>query len=59
MRPGTNTSNYKEYVVLKPIKGIQKAEVAPWFDMPGGGTQFKLPEIIDVLKEYKFIKEIE
>lgn len=43
LAPGTNLSSYKEYVVTKAIPGVEKATVAPWFDKPGGGTQFKLP----------------
>jgi peptidoglycan hydrolase-like protein with peptidoglycan-binding domain len=31
----------RNYVVAKPL-AVQQAEVAPWFDQPGGGTQYKL-----------------
>ncbi len=52
LAPGTDISNYTEYVVLKPIPGVEKATVAPWFDKPGGGTQFKLPMTIrDLIRE--------
>ena len=26
--------------------GVEKSTVAPWFDKPGSGTQFKLPMTI-------------
>lgn len=52
--PGTDTSVYSEYKVVKPIPDVKQATVAPWFDQPGGGTQYKLPESIKdlVLKGY-------
>ena len=42
LKPGTNTSVYTEYTVVKPIPKVTQAEVAPWFDQPGGGIQYKL-----------------
>lgn len=52
LAPGTDISNYTEYVVTKSITGVEKATVAPWFDKPGGGTQFKLPmSISDLIRE--------
>lgn len=52
LAPGTDISNYTEYVVTKPIPGVEKATVASWFDKPGGGTQFKLPmSIRDLIRE--------
>ena len=32
--------------------------VAPWFDMPGGGTQYKLPMSIEQLLKEQFIVPI-
>ena len=46
LAPETDISNYTEYIATKPISGVEKAIVAPWFDKPGGGTQFKLPMTI-------------
>lgn len=46
LAPGTDISKYTEYVVTKTISGVEKSTVAPWFDKPNGGTQFKLPMTI-------------
>lgn len=46
LAPRTDITKYTEYLVTKPISGVEKATVAPWFDKLGGGTQFKLPMTI-------------
>ena len=52
LAPGTDVSDYTEYVVIKPITGVEKVTIAPWFDKPGGGIQFKLPMTIrDLIRE--------
>ncbi len=58
LKPGTNISNYNEYRVIKDIPGVQQAEVAGWFDMPGGGTQYKLPASIKDLVDGGYIELI-
>lgn len=58
LKPGTDTSVYNEYRVIKDIPGVQQAEVAGWFDMPGGGTQFKLPASIKDLIDGGYIELI-
>jgi hypothetical protein len=39
--PSVPTSAANNYVVAKPL-AVEKAEIAPWFDQPGGGIQYKL-----------------
>ena len=34
------------YDVLSPIKDVVAAKIAPWFDQPGLGTQYKLPSSV-------------
>ena len=58
LRPGTDTSVYNEYRAIKEIPRVQQAEVASWFDMPGGGTQYKLPASIKDLVEAGYIELI-
>ncbi|MFG1796754.1 TNT domain-containing protein [Nocardia sp. NPDC049149] len=38
---GTSQSNYHLYCVLKPFM-VDAGPIAPWFEQPGGGTQFML-----------------
>lgn len=58
LKPGTDISVYNEYRVIKEIPRVQQAEVAGWFDMPGGGTQYKLPASIKDLLEAGYIELI-
>ena len=36
------------YEVAKPIPGVTKSTAAPAFDMPGGATQYQLPNGMNV-----------
>ena len=56
LAPGTDITNYHEYIVLKGIPGMQQSTAAPWFDMPGGGTQQLLPSSIFDLLQGEYIK---
>ena len=58
LKPGTDVSVYNEYRVIKDIPQVQQAEVAAWFDMPGGGVQYKLPASINELMEMGYIELI-
>jgi hypothetical protein len=49
-------ADYHEYTVIKDIPGVQQVEVAPWFGQPGGGTQYRLPDTIERLKDAKFLR---
>lgn len=55
LAPGTDVSAYKEYIIIKEISGVQQSVVAPWFDQPGGGTQYLLPYTIEELLQGGYI----
>lgn len=50
--------NYHKYKVLRDIKGVEKAKIAPWFKQPGGGTQFLLPKPVKDLIKDGSLKEV-
>ncbi len=56
--PGANVGQYAEYRVIKEIPKAVQGEIAPWFDQPGGGTQYKLPQTIQELLDGKYIEKI-
>ena len=58
LAPGTTNKPLTKYKVLKPIENVQSGPAAPWFEQPGGGTQYKFPKTIEQLKADKFIEEI-
>ena len=58
LAPGTDTSLYTEYVVVKEIPNVNRATVAPWFDKPGGGIQNLMPQTIRQLERDGFIKKV-
>ena len=39
---------YSVFEVVKPI-GVRAGKIAPWFDQPGGGIQYMLPDLVDKL----------
>ena len=53
-----NPDAYHQYEVLKPIENVTSSEIAPAFDMPGGGIQYELPNSIKNLIRDGFLKEI-
>ena len=53
-----NPNAYHQYEVLKPIENVTSSEIAPAFDMPGGGIQYELPSSIKDLIKNGFLKEI-
>lgn len=42
--PSSVNYEYHQYRVLKPLDGVDEGQVAPWFEQPGGGTQYKFPK---------------
>jgi len=50
--------DYHIYKVLKPIQGAQKCKVAPSFNYPGNGIQFKLPKTVSEYLADGTLKEI-
>ena len=47
----TNEGDFHVYCVERPIDGVQKGKIAPWFGRAGGGIQYKLPDRIVTLME--------
>jgi predicted ribonuclease toxin of YeeF-YezG toxin-antitoxin module len=50
--PGTDTKPYSVFEVIEPI-GVQAGKISPWFDEPGGGVQYILPDSIEELLKAK------
>ena len=48
LAPGTEMKPYSVFEVVKPIE-VQAGKIAPWFDQPGGGVQYMLPDLVDTL----------
>ena len=57
LAPGSENSPYNIYEVVRPFD-VKAGTVAPWFDQPGGGTQYKLPMSIQELIDLGYIKLI-
>ena len=55
IRPGSGP--YHLYEVCKPVRS-EGSIIAPWFDQPGGGMQFKLEKPIHELLNEGIIREI-
>ena len=48
LAPGTELKPYSVFEVVKPIE-VQAGKIAPWFNQPGGGVQYVLPDTVDEL----------
>jgi filamentous hemagglutinin len=48
----------RKYEVLRPLP-VQEGVIAPWFDQPGGGTQFKMGMTAKQLVKEGYIREVE
>jgi hypothetical protein len=57
LAPGTELKPYKQFEVVKPVRG-EGSIIAPWFEQPGGGTQFKLNNTIQELLDNGSIIEV-
>lgn len=58
LAPGTENKAYNVYEVVNPVE-VKAGEIAPWFDQPGGGTQFKFDKSINELLDAGIIKKVE
>ncbi|HLP05342.1 MAG TPA: glycohydrolase toxin TNT-related protein, partial [Paludibacter sp.] len=54
LAPNTNTSVYNQYMVAKPIP-VTSGKIAPWFNQPGGGLQFRTTVPINTLINRGFL----
>ncbi|MDQ0062456.1 glycohydrolase toxin TNT-related protein [Paenibacillus harenae] len=58
LAPGTENKPYNVYEVVKPLDA-KGGKIAPWFDQPGGGTQYKLNQSIEQLIKGGYIRRVE
>ena len=53
MAPDSKFDLYNQYRVNKEIP-VRKGEIVPWFDEPGGGTQYMLdPNFVEKINKIK------
>ena len=57
LAPNTDKRPYTVYEVVKPIQ-VEGGKIAPWFDEPGGGIQYIMPESLDQLVKEGILKEV-
>ncbi|QIL89521.1 glycohydrolase toxin TNT-related protein [Microbulbifer sp. SH-1] len=55
--PATRSKPYTAYEILKPLD-VESAETIPWFGMQGNGTQYELPDNIDILVSDCYLKPV-
>ncbi|MBU3112346.1 TNT domain-containing protein [Clostridium lacusfryxellense] len=55
-----NPNAYHKYRVIKQIDNVKYGKIASVFNQPGGGIQYKLPDIVDNLlkTDNKYLEEI-
>jgi hypothetical protein len=51
----TKDKPYMKYEVVKPIP-VKEGKIIPWFNKPGNGTQYELPETIEDLVKAGYIR---
>jgi len=57
LAPGTELKPYNVNEIVKPIDAMG-GKIAPWFDQPGGGTQYKLFNTIQELLDGGFLRKV-
>lgn len=55
--PGSDKRSYNAYEILKPID-VQSGKIAPWFDQPGGGTQYQFTQSIEDLIQSEYLRRL-
>ena len=55
--PGTDLKPYSVFEVVEPIN-VKAGDIAPWFDEPGGGIQYLLPDTVDELLDAGILRRI-
>jgi filamentous hemagglutinin family protein len=58
MAPGAENDQLTKYKILKPLP-VDSGAIAPWFDQPGGGTQYKAKLTAKQLIDQGYIKAVE
>ena len=57
LAPGTIDDPYNVYEVSKPFE-VQSGPTAPWFNQPGGGTQYRLPMTVEQALQQGYITKV-
>ena len=58
LQPGTDQRPYSVFEVVEPIN-VKSASIASWFDEPGGGIQYLLPDTVDELLDAGILRRIQ
>ena len=56
--PGTDQRPYSVFEVVEPIN-VKSGSIASWFDEPGGGIQYLLPDTVDELLDVGILRRIQ
>lgn len=56
--PGTDQRPYSVFEVVEPID-VKSGSIASWFDEPGGGIQYLLPDTVDELLDAGILRRIQ
>lgn len=55
--PGTTGQPLRTFEVVKPFE-VESGTIAPWFNQPGGGLQYRSPVKLEILLKRGIIKEV-
>ena len=55
--PGTTGQPLRTFEVVKPFE-VESGTIAPWFNQPGGGLQYRSPVQLEILLKRGIIKEV-
>ena len=58
LQPGTDQRPYSVFEVVEPIN-VKSGSIASWFDEPGGGIQYLLPDTVDELLDAGILRRIQ
>lgn len=58
LAPWSDKDIYKTFKVIKPIRGVEKSVIAPYFNQKGMGIQFRLPAQVSELITSGHLKQI-
>lgn len=50
--------DYHEFIVKSDIKNVESGIIAAWFGLPGGGIQYKLPQMVSDLLRKGVLAEV-
>jgi len=57
--PSSISSDYTQYRVLKPLpEEVLEGKIAPWFEQPGGGVQYKFDHPISWYQERGYLEPV-